>query len=980
MANAVVDEETLEAMVYERSKAWSSKMADFVNLEDGMEIDVAEFDNLFHGEDEDPELDDVAKEAVEDNVPDEAKLEMGHINATSVTELTLILCASEDNEAKAEIEEILNQTVPVVEEHKRKWREAGLDRILDTFDEKQIEHHVGRWMRRHNSVYLEASPPKYHPPHHNSISGESDESMHSIDTARYIQQSRRRNAHMSNKNSNMTTIKMYRKHSHKRDELRAKYAYGDEQEHRHHMQTVLLRRRERERQLAYLASTPMQCVYSSGHHMRRKNLRKRRINSWIFDSASSSEEDTSFGGCDCHYCRRHYALSRSVYQSCPYGRDQREYHRSQMASRTMHTMRRQHTFDMEMDLRPRLPENECSCCNSDRLCSNVIHIANSSTEEWVVENRSNHLTQESPEKTRKQKHHPMDARKISHQSVRSKGHEQKPLSSKATSASKLVLSKEKYMQMFDSESSDEDNSLAKKGLLCCSDKKKGITCPSSKAAGKITHVISSAKKALRKEARPNGLAQIEEEGPTATKAPIESIYLPVAHMKSVSVDGASDTSAALESPAKKAPKRAIRETSPLKEKELQQHIATIPVADGKPFSLMEKVDHIGRVSFDDRNEEVMHVEKSSTKTAVEKSTKQKSVAVKKSEIPNSIITNNEVLEKNITDIVSEKRVAAKGKKKLVRKTGATGKPSTPRLKKSEKTKTTSTVTSTSKLEQVIEETADVSSEVLAKPKPGGSTTASILRQGDDGASNSEDDLQRALAMSKATYKEEQQKRRKTKREPSNKQPQSPAEKSMPVFNNQSVACNSTALANDTACYRVLPKRRGVKRAAAVSTTEEKTATNSSSSPTSSLEEMGSPTGGDPDCTIVTSTTGCEPPASERQEIAATIKITKRGILLHSPSTPEGANFTLTEQGLGKIIGERWARKYLKYHIGSRSFDSRHSVYYQPTPQLAAALSSPQDAQNLANISGSSASDDDIFDQINRYGTVYSILENNSCDK
>ncbi|EDW44779.1 GM15207 [Drosophila sechellia] len=732
MANAVVDEETLEAMVYERSKAWSSKMADFVNLEDGMEIDVAEFDNLFHGEDEDPELDDVAKEAVEDNVPDEAKLEMGHINATSVTELTLILCASEDNEAKAEIEEILNQTVPVVEEHKRKWREAGLDRILDTFDEKQIEHHVGRWMRRHNSVYLEASPPKYHPPHHNSISGESDESMHSIDTARYIQQSRRRNAHMSNKNSNMTTIKMYRKHSHKRDELRAKYAYGDEQEHRHHMQTVLLRRRERERQLAYLASTPMQCVYSSGHHMRRKNLRKRRINSWIFDSASSSEEDTSFGGCDCHYCRRHYALSRSVYQSCPYGRDQREYHRSQMASRTMHTMRRQHTFDMEMDLRPRLPENECSCCNSDRLCSNVIHIANSSTEEWVVENRSNHLTQESPEKTRKQKHHPMDARKISHQSVRSKGHEQKPLSSKATSASKLVLSKEKYMQMFD--------------------------------------------------------------------------------------------------------------------------------------------------------------------------------------------------------------------------------------------------------KQVIEETADVSSEVLAKPKPGGSTTASILRQGDDGASNSEDDLQRALAMSKATYKEEQQKRRKTKREPSNKQPQSPAEKSMPVFNNQSVACNSTALANDTACYRVLPKRRGVKRAAAVSTTEEKTATNSSSSPTSSLEEMGSPTGGDPDCTIVTSTTGCEPPASERQEIAATIKITKRGILLHSPSTPEGANFTLTEQGLGKIIGERWARKYLKYHIGSRSFDSRHSVYYQPTPQLAAALSSPQDAQNLANISGSSASDDDIFDQINRYGTVYSILENNSCDK
>lgn len=976
MANAVVDEETLEAMVYERSKAWSSKMADFASLEDGMEIDVAEFDNLFHGEDEDPDLDDVAKEAVEDNVPDEAKLEMGHINATSVTELTLILCANEDNEAKAEIEEILNQTVPVVEEHKRKWREAGLDRILDTFDEKQIEHHVGRWMRRHNSVYLEASPPKYLPPHHNSISDESDESMHSIDTARYIQQSRRRNAHMTNKN--MTTIKMYRKHSHKRDELRAKYAYGDEQEHRHHMQAVLLRRRERERQLAYLASTPMQCVYSSGHHMRRKNLRKRRINSWMFDSASSSEEDTSFGGCDCHSCRRHYALSRSVYQSCPYGRGQREYHHRQMASRTMHTMRRQHTFDMEMDLRPRLPENECSCCNSDRLCSNVIHIANSSTEEWVVENRSNHLTQETQEMTRKQKHQQMDARKVSHQPVCSKGHEQKPLSSKATSVSKLVLSKQKYMQMFDSESSDEDNALAKKGLLCCSDKKKGMTFPTPNAAGKITHPTSSAKKAIRKEARPNGLAQIQEEGPTATNSPIESTYLPVAHMKSVSIDGSSGTSATFESPAKKAPKR---ETSPLKGNELQQLISTIPIADEKASSLMEKVDNcIGRESFDDRNKDFMHMENSSTKTAVEKSTKQKRVSGKKSEIPKSIITNNEILEKNSTETLSEKQVAAKAKKQSVRKTGATGKPSTSRLKKSEKTKTTSSVTSTSKLEQVREEESDVSSEVLAKPKPQCSTTASILKQGGDGASNSEDDLQIALAMSKATYKEEQQKRKKTKREPSNKQPQSPAEKSMTVFNNQSVACNSTALANDTACYRVLPKRRGVKRAAAVSTTEEKTATNSSSSPTSSLEEMGSPTGGDPDCTVVTSTTGCEPPASERQEIPATIKITKRGILLHSPSAPEGASFTLTEQGLGKIIGERWARKYLKYHIGSRSFDSRHSVYYQPTPQLAAALSAPQDAQNIGNISGSSASDDDIFEQINRYGTVYSILENNSGDK
>ncbi|XP_043655471.1 uncharacterized protein LOC122621610 [Drosophila teissieri] len=916
MAHAVVDEETLEAMVFERSKAWSSKMTEFASLEDGVEMDVSEFDNLFHGEDQDPDLEDEAKEALEDNVPDEARLEMGHINATSVAELTLILCDSKDNEAKAEIEEILNQTVPVVEEHKRKWREAGLDRILDTFDEKQIEHHVGRWMRRHNSVYLEASPPKYLPPHHNSISDESDESMHSIDTARYIQQSRRRSTHMSNKNSNMTTIKMYRKHSHKRDELRAKYAYGDEQEHRHHMQAVLLRRRERERQLAYLASTPMQCGYSNSHHMRRKNLRKRRINSWMFDSASSSEDDTSFGGCDCHSCRRHYALSRSVYQSCPYGRGSRDYHHRQLASRTMHTMRRHHTFDMEMDLRPRLPENECSCCNSDRLCSNVIHIANSSTEEWVVENRGSHLTQETQEKTRNQKHQPMVAKKISH---RSKGPEQKPHNSKATSASKLVLSKEKYMQMFDSDTSDEDNAVTKKGLLCYSEKKHGILVQTPKAA-------STAKKVLRKE-RPNGLPQIQEENTTAalaapaTNASIEAFSLPVTHVKSVSFDGACGTSAPLESRAEKYPKSDIRKTclspSVLKENELQ------PIADERALRPMDKIDQcIKKV----RN------------------------SVKRSEIPKSII-NKEIPEKNST----EKR--ARGRPQSVKQTGATKKPSAPKKKTSEKNKASGT-----KLEQVREEAYDISPIIISE----------------DGASDSEEDLHRALALSKATYKEEKLKHRKTKKDTPNKQLQSPAEKSMPVFNNQSVVCNSTALANDTACHRVLPKKRGVKRAAAVSTTEEKTATNSLSSPPSSLEEMDSPTNGDPDCTVVTSTTSCEPPASE--PIPATFRITKRGILLHSPLAAGGADFTLTEQGLGKVIGERWARKYLKYHIGSRSFDSRHSVYYQPTPQLAAALSSPQDAQSLGNISGSSASDDDIFEQINRYGTVYSILEKNSGDK
>ncbi|EDV48757.2 uncharacterized protein LOC6552234 [Drosophila erecta] len=900
MAQALVDEETLEALVFERSKAWSSKMKEFTSLEDGMEMNVSEFDNLFHGEDQNPDLEDVALEALEDNVPKEAKLEMGHINATSVAELTLVLCANENEESKTEIEEILNETVPVVEEHKRKWREAGLDRILDTFDEKQIEHHVGRWMRRHNGVYLEASPPKYHHAHHNSISDESDESMHSIDTARYIQQSRRRNVHTNNKTSHMSTIKMYRKHSHKRDELRAKYAYDDEQEHRHHMQAVLLRRRERERQLAYLASRPMECVYSRGHYMRRKYLRKRRINSWMFDSASSSEDDTSFGGGDCLSCRRHYSQSRSVYKSSPYGK----YRHPQVASRTMRTVHRHHTFDMELDLRPRLPENECSCCNSNRLCSNVIHIANSSTEEWVVENRGGHLTQETQDMPRKQEHQPMDAKKISH---RSKEHEQTPHSSKATSASKMALSTKNYMQMFPNETSDEDNAVTKKVLT-------------PKTSGKITHPTSTAKKVLRKEARPTSLPQIQKENPSATlgapatNAPVEATF-----------DEVCGVSTPLEALVKSANREIGLASSPLKENELQPVYGTKADEEALPLRSIKKLR----------------------------------VSVKKIEIPKSI-PNKEILEKDSTQPVSDKRGRGRPRKDK--------KKQTPRVKRPERKETTSYLP---KLEQVREEESDLSSDLKTRS----STTTSILGLNDNETSNSDEDFQQALALSKASFKEEILKRRKENTKTSNNQSQSTAEESMPIFNNQSVVCNSTAMANDTACRRLLRNRRGVKRAAAVSSTEENAATSSLSSSTSSLGEMNCPTLGDPDCTVVTSTT-CESPASEPVPFPATIRITERGILLHRPSASGGANFTLTEQGLGKIIGERWARKYLKYHIGSRSFDSRHSVYYKPTPQLAAVLRSPQDAQNLGN---SSASDDDIFEQVNRYGTVYSILENNSGD-
>nr|XP_036674507.1 flocculation protein FLO11 [Drosophila suzukii] len=1061
MSRAVVTEEALEALVFERSKLWSSIMKNFSTVDDGQELDVSEFDNLFEGEDENSDLQDEEEEAKEDNEAD-AKLEVGHINATSVAELTMILCAGEDNKAKAEIEEILNQTVPVVEEHKRKWREAGLDRILDTFDEKQIEHHVGHWMRRHNSVYINAEPPKYLHPHGNSISDQSDESLHSIDTARYIQQSRRRNAHMTTKNPSLTTIKMYRKHSHKRDELRAKYAYDDEQEHRHHMQALLHRRREKERKLAYLASTPMHCTYSSGHQVRRKHLRKRRNNSWMFESSSDSDDDPSFSGCDCHACRRHQSLSRTAYQYFPYGRDQREYHHRQAASRTMHTMRRHHTFDMDMDLRPRLPENECSCCNSDRLCSNFVHIANSSTEEWVVENRNSPLVVGKPAKSRKHK----QVVAVSPQSVRSKCHKQRLQKTKSASTSKLPTTKANYM--FDSDTSDEE---ARKPMFCHSERTKVIRVAPIPVAPKAK---MAAKKAIAMN--PKSLPQIKEEEPTpgrnknvaipisessdesageikrrkkivsfseanskskkTREIPQKSITAPIRNVPPVNeqevkslpnIPSVEKGNEAIINP-KKESRNMILETTYITVKDAESNLdpigsgankntleeITSPLITEKENALAEKdnglsnkkkaIRHIKSGPTDTIDEEVMDrkcivsLSEANTKSKrpAKKSTKPITILAQKSDSPpipeetNTNIPEVVCINSSLSSCdLKEERLVVPRRRTKKNSENATGKTSTTALKKARpnslKKKTTSPAIK--KLPQITEEAPIRSPDSQTNPesnpttkclktnvkKPENSSREETAKDVNDIPLDSEEELQRALALSKVAYKEEQQKRRKTKKQESKEQPQSPAEQSLAVFNNQSVTCNSTAVANDTACNRVLPKRRAVKRVAAVSTTEEQT-----SSPTGMSVEEASATGGDPDCTVVTSTTCCEPSASEPNP--PPIKLTKRGILLHSSSEPGASNFTLTEQGLGKFIGDRWARKYLKYHIGSRSFDSRHSVYYQPTPQLAAALTAPQNAQSLANISSSSASDDDIFDQINRYGTVYSVFEKKSGDK
>lgn len=117
-------------------------------------------------------------------------------------------------------------------------------------------------------------------------------------------------------------------------------------------------------------------------------------------------------------------------------------------------------------------------------------------------------------------------------------------------------------------------------------------------------------------------------------------------------------------------------------------------------------------------------------------------------------------------------------------------------------------------------------------------------------------------------------------------------------------------------------------------------------------------------------------------------ITRRGILLHKPPRPStsadkdqdnsssncNANFTLTEDYLSPIIGQRSARNFLRYYRGSNSFNSRCHVYYRPSPKLLAKISETAKTFDLTS-SSSSESDDDVFEMLARYGAIHTVFEN-----
>jgi len=342
--------------------------------EEGKELDIRNFEEIFKDQDEDSIV--AMEEAKEENV--EEKL-FKTTQSMTKTELMQMLCSGDGKE-------ILDQTLPIVEEHVRKWKDAGLDRILDTFDGQQIEEHVGDWLRRNNSSFggnnlLQVSPKapnafnRAAQVYSTSNSNDSEaESMHSVDTARYIRASRKHTISTASKCSiPMTTIKMYRNVPRKRAELSAKYGC-EEQEHRHHMQALIHRRNKlhsikQERDLIFQTSSK-HYSHSFDGQQRRKQLRKRRDTSPMLSSSSSSEDER----CD---CTRRKQVAHSFNRN-------RSYHNHRIDYRDDHCKR----LKLEEELRPQLMENKCRCCNNERLCSNVVHIAKSSTESWMVQNTS----------------------------------------------------------------------------------------------------------------------------------------------------------------------------------------------------------------------------------------------------------------------------------------------------------------------------------------------------------------------------------------------------------------------------------------------------------------------------------------------------------------------------------------------------------------------------------------------------------------
>ncbi|KAH8388298.1 hypothetical protein KR093_003013, partial [Drosophila rubida] len=864
-----LDAESLERLTFERSKIWSNILKNYEGIENGEALDVQAFDELFAHDDDTDEEESMNEyeEAEEDEVEDDIN---NTTQCMTKAELTQVVNSGSNKQ-------ILDQTIPIVEGHLRKWKEAGLDRILNTFDAHKIEEHVGGWMRRNNSCYSDKtlSPPtastskSYYKRYYQSADlNDSDE-----ETAHYIRNSCKRSA--SKCKSPRTSVKMYRTLSSKRTNLRAKYACQlSEEQHHHHMQTLLqrrkeLQRRQRERELIF---------HTSPRHYSCSMVHKRRDVSRLLPASSSSEDEMyQHSLCDCASCTAKSAFSKSVahpyysaYRRKGHSRSLRDYHhhrepRFELESRSFssnvyckrnmrHQLQRQHAF--EQDRRPRLIENECGCCNNERLCSKVVHLANSSTEDWVVENKSSPdaLPFETPKKSSMSATRPKATLKMS--ATRSK------VSTKAKSrAVEEDVEFELTQPTFSSNSNASNKTKMTADDELVFEQPKTIYTNSTKAKLKPVEELEfeqqkptcSTTKSKTKAAVTFSQVDVVPSTPKSSTKPRTQ--------KSTKKEALTteDIAGSFVSPPKSMRKQKVRSTS--KKEKPGTSVPTTPVNHNETTKALYTIDEVPIMP-----------EKPNPKDKTAKASKQK-------------------------------------------------KPSTQTTKKGTKT-----------------------SRAVKKQNT----------QHEDELSELDEELKRALVLSKETYAKESVKlEQRAIDEVKTESPQLP-EQSM--FNNHSVACNSTALTNDTACNRALKPQ---KTANPLCVFDSKICIDlcspESSRPVSEADN---------DCTMVTSTTtGCETvaadvaAASERPQL----KISKKGVLLYEPQKSNlnnsTANFTLSERVLSPIIGSRKARRFFKYYTGNCSFDSRYYVYYCPPSKLLAALSSDSKSIDLDSSSTSDCEDD-----------------------
>ncbi|XP_037946694.1 uveal autoantigen with coiled-coil domains and ankyrin repeats protein [Teleopsis dalmanni] len=333
-----------------------------------------------------------------------------------------------------DIQKLLNETVPIVIEHKRRLKESGIDRILDTFDAQKIEKELDKWLLRNhnanNSLINKTDDLKYTAPyttgfndHKFNESYESDEdSMHSVDTARYILSNQKRHGGKKQKFGSMctttTTIKTYCLLKSKRDALNRKYKTYPEH-YEDHIKDILDRRCLS--QIRTKRSDSKQfgvCAESHNIIKRRKYLRKRLTdhhNSMHTDSTDSSSSDGEINGKYFTYKeltnrkrsikRQKTSRKRNFNCCCLYrcrcGRqcNLSATNSSYLSSHSFENKHRGHkkpNSELELDPRPCIRESECDCVNDGKLCKAIRHLADTSTERWLVDNNETPLKRSQP--------------------------------------------------------------------------------------------------------------------------------------------------------------------------------------------------------------------------------------------------------------------------------------------------------------------------------------------------------------------------------------------------------------------------------------------------------------------------------------------------------------------------------------------------------------------------------------------------------